>query len=350
MLNESAVAEFVTKVAYPFSKPHLVNNTVPSGSLLEAVRFAGKNKIFPLFYQGCRKLHIQLPDEAEKRHAEYEKRRAAHNETIEYLVEASARTGIDLIFIKTFKPFDYVPDDIDLLLRNTDDLKGLQGLLKSKGFQLLKIGTPEVTMRRIYPGTYVDIDIHTSLAVGHLVLFDLEKVWRTRTYRTLETGLEVPVLPEYFEMVRESAYSLLKDFKISIPALYSAIHMFLTSEVQKGWKLAEEEGFCFHVYLFLEATRILAGRLFGLSGRQREVGDGLLVKQASRLVVADLNKSCRVPYAYPMLVIALAYFARVVSETQRRGNLEAWLQLIKQPSSKGIDILTDYVKGRPSMI
>jgi hypothetical protein len=56
------------------------------------------------------------------------------------------------------------------------------------------------------------------------------------------------------------------------------------------------------------------------------------------------------PYSYPMSVIALAYFERVVSETRRHGNLEAWLQLIKQPSSKGIDILTDYIKGRPAMI
>jgi hypothetical protein len=350
MAKNIDIATFVVHVAYPFSKLHIPVFDTSEDYLQKAIRFSAKNKVFPLFYKGCQNLNIRLPEEAEKRYNEYEKRSKAQKETVKYLLGGCDRANIDVLFIKTFKPFKYIPDDIDVLLRRPSDLACFRKLLEERGFSLLKVGTPEVTMRKLYPGTFVDVDVHTSMSIGHVVLFDVEDVWRRSIYTTVEDGLEVPMLPDHFEIVRESAYSLLKDFKITIPALYSAEHAFLNNEIPDIWKVAEDEHFGFDTYLFLSTAHKLArifleeNHKFGLDSPKEK-----FTKLALNLIELDLNKQQRAPYSYPALVIALAYFVRTLTKIRTEQSLEPLAQLLKQPSSKGIDILIEYARNWPSV-
>jgi hypothetical protein len=350
MQTYSEVPKLVTKVAYPFFTPPPFKDGGSNEFLRAAIHFAVKNKIFTLFYEGCQKSGIRLPEEADSRLNEYERRRKAQLETIEFLLDECSRNGIDVLFMKTFKPFDYVPDDVDLLLRHKADFKTVQKALRSKNFSLLKVGTPEIVMRKTFDGTFVDVDIHLSMAVGHLILFDLEKIWPKLIYKTLKSGHNVPVLPEYFETVRESAYSLLKDFKISVPALYSAAHVFLNNQLEDVWRLAEEENFCLHVYLFLSTASYLIHDLFSF---QEEINlprpKDKLTESSSRIIRAELSKGYNVPFSYPMSIIGVAYLSRVWSETRRNKDFKTLLQFIRQPSSKGIDLLLDYFRSHPSI-
>jgi len=349
--DDLKVEKFVVKVANPyFTSFDGIHNL--SGDLLEsAIKFAVKNKIFLLFHEGCVKLKIRLPKETDILISEYEQRRREQLEAIKLLLDICEKRNLELLFFKTFKPFNYVPDDIDVLLRNRDNLNLLLDILKDEGYCLLKIGTPEVTMRKVGNGAFVDIDIHTSIAAGHLFLFKAENLWRNSTFKVISNGYKIPVLSEHYEVVRESAYSLLKDFTISIPGLYLAIDAILKEDLDAVRRIAEEENLLLHVNLFLGVAHLLACDLFDSEVKSQFQYERRGVSMMPlKLVRTDLHRRLRVPYPYPFSVIALAYLSKVWSEIHKDKNLQALLQLIRQPSSKGISILLDYVRKHPPII
>jgi len=338
--------EFVVKVANPyFSFPDDIQR-LPEDLLSYAAEFAVKNKVFPLFYEGCRKLGIHLNQKAGVLISEFERRRRAQLEASKLLLEIGEKYGLELLFFKTFRPFNYVPDDIDILLRHRNDLELLVSLLGDKGYKLLKIGSPEVVVRKIWNGMYVDIDIHTSIAAGHLLLLKTENLWRSSTYKAVGDGYKIPVLSEHYEVVREVAYSLLKDFMISVPGFYCAINAVIKESLHAARRIAEEENLLPHVDLFLEVAHSIAYELFGSEAKPFPYERRNTSTVPLKLIRGDLRRRLRVPYPFPAFVVALAYLSKVRAEIQKDRNLEALLQLLKQPSSKGMDILLNYLRER----
>ena len=341
------IAVFVAKVANPYFTSIDNIRNLSRDSLESALEFAVRNKIFPLFHEGCERIKIGLSEKADILMSEYEQRRRKQLEAAKLLLDIYEKQSVELLFFKTFKPFNYVPDDIDILLRYRDDLDLLIRLLEDEGYRLLKIGTPELSMRKIGHGTFVDIDIHTSIAAGHLPLLRTENLWRNCVYKAIDGGYEIPVLSERYEVVREAAYSLLKDFTVSIPGLYLAINAIMKENLDEVRRIAEEENLLLHANLFLDVAHLLVSNLFGSEVKSQFHYETRNASELPlKLVRADLHRRLRVPYPYPLSVIALAYLSRVRSEMYRDRNLNALIQLIKQPSSKGIGILLDYVRER----
>jgi hypothetical protein len=341
------IAVFVAKVANPYFTSIDEIRNLSRDSLESALEFAVRNKIFPLFHEGCGRIKIGLSEKANILMSEYEQRRRKQLEAAKLLLDIYEKQSVELLFFKTFKPFNYVPDDIDILLRYRDDLDLLIRLLEDEGYRLLKIGTPEVSMRKIGHGTFVDIDIHTSIAAGHLPLLRTENLWRNCAYKAIDGGYEIPVLSEHYEVIREAAYSLLKDFTVSIPGLYLAINAIMKENLDAVRRIAEEENLLLHVNLFLDVAYLLVSNLFGSEVKSQFHYEARNASELPlKLVRADLHRGLRVPYPYPLSVIALAYLSKVRSEMYRDRNLNALIQLIKQPSSKGIGILLDYVRER----
>lgn len=247
-------AEFVVKVANPYF-PIPNNLQKPSENQLHyLIKYAVKKKAFPLFYAGCLKNQLQLPKEANVIMAEYRRRREKQIESAKLLLNIQETSGINLIFFKTFRPFNYIPDDVDVLLRDEASLNFLINTLKKEGYFLLKVGTPEVVMRKVEKGTYVDLDIHKRLAVGSLDLFEVESLWRNHAYEMIELGdgYNAPKLSEDYEVVREAAYSLLKDFNLSIAGLYLGINAMMNRDLVVIEKIAVEENFSLHLHLYMD--------------------------------------------------------------------------------------------------
>jgi len=239
-----------------------------------------------------------------------------------------------------------VPDDIDILLRYREHLEIVISLVGDKGYKLLKIGTPEVVVRKTWNGTYVDIDIHTSIAAGHLLLLKTENLWRSFTYKVVGDGYKIPVLSDRYEVVREAAYSLLKDFMISVPGFYCGINAIIREDLDAVRRIAEEENLLPHVDLFLEVAHSIANGLFGSEAKPFPYEKRNIPMIQLKLIRAELRRRLKVPYPYPVFVIVLAYLSKVWCEMHKDRNLEALLQLLKQPSSKGMDVLLNYLRER----
>lgn len=316
-----------------------------SSELLDSsIEFAAKNKVLPLFYEGGLKQGIQLPKKVELLMREYEQRRKAQLEAVKLLSNICRKHDIELMFFKTFVPFNYVHDDIDVLLRNRDDLNLLLDALKGKGYCLLKFGTPEVVVRKVSAGTIVDIDIHKWIAIGHLHLFKTENLWRNVTYHVVEDGYKVPILTERYEVVREAAYSLLKDFRISVPGFYIAIGALLNGHLDAVRRISEEENLVLHLELLLDAAYFFACKLFDFEARSQLRYERRNDITPLKLVSGEICRSGRLPYIFPFPIIALGYLSKISLEMRRNRNFGVLLQIAKQPSSKGMNILLNYLK------
>ena len=314
----------------------------PSEKQLQTLmNYAVRKKALPLFYDGCLKNQLRLPKEASALMAGYYRRREQQIESAKLLLNIQEKYGIDLIFFKTFRPFNYVPDDVDLLLREEKNLKPLMDALKKEGYFLLKVGTPEVVLRKVGKDAYVDLDIHKRLAVGSLDLFEVNGLWQNQAFERIELGdgYRALKLSEDYEVVREAAYSQLKDFNLSIPGLYLGINAMLNRNLSVIKKIAIQENLSFHLKLYLNIVYSVSCKLFG---------DSFQAKMGINKVDADsfmqFCKNIRVPYPYPVLLIASAYMAKVMSEIRYNRNFGVLSQLLKQPSSKGIGIAFDYIR------
>jgi hypothetical protein len=342
------VSEFVVKVANPYFVPADDFSNITDEFLRSSINFAVKNKVFPLFYEGCLKLGISVPKEAELLMNGYEKRRRMQMDAVNLLLDISDELNIELLFFKTFKPFIYIPDDIDVLLRNKNDLKFLISKLKEKGYFILKIGTPEVVLRKIEEnGVYVDLDIHKRLAVGHLDLFRVENLWQKQALEMfkLDDGRMVAKLSEDYEVVREAAYSLLKDFNLSIPGLYLAIHALMKRDLEVIERIAAKENLLLPLYLYLDTAFFITRKMFNsetiLHLRFNRPFTSMLPLRITR---SQLYRRVKVPYQYPVPLITLAYLSKAWLEISRNRNLRVISQILRQPSSKGIGILLDYFR------
>ncbi len=344
------VSEFVVKVANPYFALCDGFSYLTKDFLMSSIEFAVKNKIFPLFYEGCLRLGIKLPKEADLLMDSYERRRRMQIEEVGLLLDVSEELGVELMFFKTFKPFRYFPDDVDVLLRDENDLQPLIAKLRDKGYFMLKIGTPEVVLRKIgEDGAYVDLDIHKRLAVGYLDLFQAENLWQKQAYEKfrLEDGRVAVKLSENYEVVREAAYSLLKDFNLSIPGLYLAIYTLMKEDLETIEKIAINENLLLPLNLYLHTAQYIACKLFNSEvNLQLQFDEQFTFTMPLRIIRSQLSREFKVPYPYPTSVIAWAYMSKAWLEISRNKNLKVLSQMVRQPSSKGISVLLDYVRER----
>jgi hypothetical protein len=335
------IADLVVKVANPYFPIPLGNQPPSENFLIHAMDYACRKKVFPLFYEGCIKNQFQLPKEAHILMSQFRQRREKQIEAAKLLVNIQEQHGIELVFFKTFRPFNYIPDDIDLLIRDEASLRLLISLLKKEDYFVYNVGTPEMGLRKVEGGIYVDLDIHKHLAVGSLDLFDVEGLWRKHTFETLDVGggYKVQKLSEDYEVVREAAYSLLKDFNLSIAGLYLGINALMKRDMEVIAKIAFEQNFPLHLHLYLDVVYYAACKFFGAEAERQ-----LCYEQKNEHVPLNLNEDFKIPYPYPVPAIVYAYLSKVILEINRNGNVGVIPQIMKQPGSKGVSVLLDYVR------
>ncbi|MCW4003037.1 MAG: hypothetical protein NWE95_03885 [Candidatus Bathyarchaeota archaeon] len=333
------IAEFVVVIGNPFFPMRLEPASVDMVN--SAVKYAVDHKVFPLFYDGCSKNQIYLPSEAHARIEYYQKHREMQIEASKAFIDICEKLDFDFMFFKTFRPFNYIPDDVDILLSDNVNLKLLVNELKKEGYFILKVGTPEIVLRKVDGCNYVDLDVHKRLAVGSLDIFNVKSLWQKNAYDVIKLGdgYQATKLSEDYEVVREAAYSLLKDFHLSIAGLYLGINAMINRDLTVIKKIAIEENFSMHLSLYLDLVYSLACELF-----ESEVKPLLQYKRDETLIY-HLCKNLKVPYPYPIPAIACAYLSKALLEINRKGNVSVIPQIMKQPASKGINILLDYVRN-----
>lgn len=336
-------AEFVVKISNPYFSDYPVSQ-ISENQMKSAINFAVKKKIFPLFYEGCLKKQIKLPKEAETSYSYFRLHQAKQVEAAKLLCKIQDDEKLDLIFFKTFRPFNYIPDDVDILLRDEGRLDILMARLTAEKYFLHNVGTPEIGLRKIEKDAYVDLDIHKRLAVGSLVLFEAENLWQNNAFEQVHLSSDCSVfkLSEDYEVVREAAYSLLKDFHLSIAGFYLGLNALLNRNLKVIQKIAVKNNFHFHLQIYLSVVYSLAVEYF----KEEAIERLKFSYSASSDFLLPLCRNLKMPYHYPFPVIVWAYLYKASLEINRNKNLTVIPQIMKQPASKGIKVLIDTIRER----
>ena len=326
----------VARIADPFFHFEL-DQPIPAGALDKAIDIAAGNRILPLFYWRCKELSVRLPSKAEELMEENLRRQRQQQREVIFLTELCNKMKIEFFFFKTHRPFTYIPDDIDIVLRQPEELGALTKALLENGYHVLKVGTPEVTMRKMIDNTRIDLDIHTTVSVGHLRLMGNDRVWENVTSNRID-DFAIPALNTRCEIVIAAAYALLKDFTVTIPVLYIATDALLNQNVRELELMAKEEALNVPLQILLNT----AGNINAILWPEIEQADSSSNWLIDRIIDADLRRGLSLPYAFPGFVVAYAYLSKARSEIERH-NMGVIGELIRQPSSRGIGILVDYL-------
>jgi hypothetical protein len=165
------------------------------------------NKV--LYFAGLYNKKLQDTEEWQER----KRRLVLQRDAIKEFAEIAEKLGLRYIIIKTFKLFPYVPDDVDILIIDTNLMSGLINELKKRGYFIRKIGTPEVTIRKVANKTYVDLDIHHKMAAGNYIYYDIFTLWQNHKKLIID-GYQIYVPSPQDECIITMAHAVLKEFEI----------------------------------------------------------------------------------------------------------------------------------------
>lgn len=241
-----------------------------------------------------------------------------HIKAIIELSEIAQELGLRVLIVKTIKPFNYIPDDIDILVMDDDDLQILVNTLIERGYFIRKWGTPEVTLRKLVNGTYVDLDIHYIMGAGPYAYIDKHYLWQRRTYRELY-GVKVVTPNDIDELIITAAHAVLKEFKV---ILADAFHVLAVDPC------------------LIKAARVTASRI-GLSKPLRFLID-LALKTLTSAFSHGNEMGIGYPLKVPFVTVIDAYIENLKHRVSRQG-LNPLREIVKAPSSRGIKVLLEYL-------
>ena len=165
------------------------------------------NKV--LYFAGLYNKKLQETEEWQER----KRRLMLQRDAIKEFAEIAEKLSLRYLIVKTFKLFPYVPDDVDILIIDANLMSGVINELKKRGYFIRKIGTPEVTIRKVANKTYVDLDIHHKMAAGNYIYYDAFTLWQNHKKITID-GYQIYVPSPQDECVITMAHAVLKEFEI----------------------------------------------------------------------------------------------------------------------------------------
>jgi len=290
-----------------FLKKPIYINEIPR-SLIE---FAKRNKM--LYLLGLYDERIRLTENWN----ELDCRRKEQAKAITEVAEIAEKLSIPLLIVKTFKPFVYVPDDIDILILEERSVRSLVYALFERGYLIRKRGTPEITLRKVNKNTFVDLDIHTKLASGPYEYIDKYYLWRRRRHVRIRDVL-VFTPNEVDELLITAAHAVMKELSITMA---DVLHI-----------------------LSINKTRLIAAsdqsKMIGLSTAL------IYILNLARRVIQALSKqhmhNIVFPAKVPLFIVAQAYRENLMYRYKAHA-IRPLREMLSMPSSKGIGILLRYI-------
>jgi hypothetical protein len=255
-----------------------------------------KNKV--LYFVGL--INDKLQDTKEWK--ELARRRMLQRNSLVEFAEIAEKLSMRYVIVKTFKLFPYVPDDVDILVLDRNELNDAITELTKRGFRVRSRGTPEVTLNRVASKTFADLDIHFKMAAGEYVYYPSELIWRNRKKMVI-SGVELNVASWEDECIITIAHAVIKEFEILASDLLQAM-------------LCEKKSYIKPEYL--EQTS---------HTKTYEV----FTRAQHRIIHGDAE----LPYEIPLWEVALAYIYNV-NRRMRNEKLKPVYELLGFPKAKGI--------------
>lgn len=236
---------------------------------------------------------------------ELEKRRKAQLKEMAFFAQEAYRVGLRFLIVKTFKLFPYVPDDIDILIFDNNEKFRLllTRLMKEGGYFIRKIGTPEITLRKIVGNTYVDLDIHFELAAGKYRYFYKNILWTNRRYIRID-GVSIPASSHRDECLVTVAHAVMKEFMIT------AADVLQLAMCNSSGYISLIDIYKYGMYACWKAAQISMAKL--------------------------ISTNACLPYRINLPLVIWSYIDNLHYRVVKEVNLKPLIELISFPKAKGI--------------
>lgn len=215
--------------------------------LTDIVELAFKNKVPLLLYERLQQFELNkhLPEHYRTRIRRLREKLRLYMKIMDELMRLAFNNSIDLVFVKTIKPFEYVGDDIDVLTSKEDYSKLIELARKKLNFKVEGWGPSETTLYKYIGGAKLMLDIHYKLASSSMSYVDTSNVLKMKKmisieYEGITTKVPIPI-PEYSILIT-SAHALLKELRINLADLLEINMRLKSCNTRLLQKLATNEG------------------------------------------------------------------------------------------------------------
>lgn len=179
-------------------------------AFLPALKLANANGLLYPFLKVVSD-RIPLADPIRKLFKEEESKAEEVRRTVAFLMELLEGSGVDYLFIKLYRGFDYLPRDVDLLLKE-EELALVMKLLRERGFKPL--GFRKVEAKYFKPGL-VRVDLYTDMRYLGLEFLSKEFLWEGTRYEEF-LGLTIPIPNPVADLLINSLHVLLGHRYLSL--------------------------------------------------------------------------------------------------------------------------------------
>jgi hypothetical protein len=295
---------------------------------------SSKNKVLILFMEQIKKLEIpiNLPSPLRRKEKKLRKKLVLDLILLDSICKLAKKHNIELVVVKTIKPFIYVGDDIDLLVEKSQ-YKQLIKLLKIElNLKVEGWGPAETTLYKYVKGVNLMVDVHYKLAASSISYVNTKNVLKSKyliKVRHNDVDIKLPIPSIEYSTLITAAHAILKELRINLADILD-IHYRLRElkSRERLIKLAETEGLTSTLNLTEQYLKTLIGGS----------------TNTSQILLSNVENNYP-PYKPNLLEITKCYIEKITKGLQNKQN--TLNEIIKLPLTniKGIGIILRYIKA-----
>jgi hypothetical protein len=277
--------------------------------LFRLLQLSEVNKISLLV---CEKLcgsDVVLPDSIRAFCSAQLKRRAAYEVVSQQLAELATKAHIDLLFIKTIRPFPYVGSDIDVILPSDGEVRGFVEILDACGYRVLATNNHEATLETKLNGELCLVDVHNDISAAGLVYLDKRLLWENKVTVDVH-GHDAHIPSPEAELVLLATHTVFKELSVTLADFLHAVHLIKQVDWAEVSALVRGQDLALAFSAFAHVANAINKLLYRTPLTPSPLHSGVRSSGESRigaLINRDFTTTLTAPYYYSPMVVAMAY-------------------------------------------
>jgi len=277
------------------------------GALHRLLQLSAANKISLLL---CEKLcNTARPESIRAFCGAQLRRNAAHTVISQQLSELASKAHVDLLFIKTIRPYLYVGSDIDVILPSDEEFIGFVEMLGARGYRVLAKTNHEATLEMNLNGEQYLVDVHNDISAAGTVYFDKQLLWKNTAKADVQ-GHKVHIPSPEAELVLLATHTVFKELSVTLADFLHAVHLISQADWEEVSAIVCTQDLAVAFSAFVSAACAINTLLYNSPLGHPPLHSGALLpkeRRINRFVNRDFSRKATAPYRYSPLIVALAY-------------------------------------------
>jgi hypothetical protein len=259
--------------------------------LFALLQLSAANKIPLVLCEKLRGSRLTVPDSIKAFCGAQLKRQDAHAVIAQELAELASKAHLDLLFIKTIRPYPYAGSDIDVILSSDSEFRRFVEMLGTCGYRILAKSDREVTFETKLNEELCLVDVHNKVTVN-------------------VRGHDVHIPSPEAELVLLAAHATLKELTITLADFLHAVYLTKQVDWERVSAIVHDQDLAVAFSAFASAVNAMNALLYHTRLESSLLPAAPLPSSQTRiagLVRWDFTRKLSAPYHYSPLITAIAY-------------------------------------------